>query len=262
MTPSNPDNSQPLIYRILDSLGVAHLVAPVNHFHSKAEVLGLESTLSQLGYKITKSANQGEKGAFVICVEKNGNVQIYLGIQDFADPEFDRSVNFTWQNIPNLQRALLDPDSEPTANSDKLVTSGGVKTALDAKQNTLTFDSTPTTNSTNPVTSGGIKTALESKAAKTNTDVTFFSKRENADKITLKYLFDDEHDQSTLILENHSQDSYKVIDFFETDPDAEILYPSGELQSLAEDGFAVVRVIRISIAGDIKYFVVPEAYYG
>ena len=36
-----------------------------------------------------------------------------------------------------------------------------MKTALDAKQNTLTFDSTPTASSTNPVTSGGVKTALD-----------------------------------------------------------------------------------------------------
>src|SRR5574344_1265211 len=39
-----------------------------------------------------------------------------------------------------------------------------LQTALNAKQNTLTFDTTPTLNSTNPVTSGGIYTALETKA--------------------------------------------------------------------------------------------------
>ena len=44
------------------------------------------------------------------------------------------------------------------------MTSGGIKTALDGKQATLTFDSAPTANSANPVTSGGIKTALDGKA--------------------------------------------------------------------------------------------------
>ena len=39
-----------------------------------------------------------------------------------------------------------------------------LQSALDAKQNTLTFDTTPTAASTNPVTSGGIKTALDAKA--------------------------------------------------------------------------------------------------
>ena len=52
-------------------------------------------------------------------------------------------------------------DSTPTASSNNPVTSGGVKAALDAKQNTLTFDNTPTAGSTNPVTSGGIKTYVD-----------------------------------------------------------------------------------------------------
>lgn len=53
-------------------------------------------------------------------------------------------------------------DSAPTSGSDHAVSSGGVYTALAAKQNTLTFDSTPTNGSTNPVTSGGVYTALQS----------------------------------------------------------------------------------------------------
>ena len=39
-----------------------------------------------------------------------------------------------------------------------------LQSALNAKQNTLIFDTTPTAASTNPVTSGGIKTALDAKA--------------------------------------------------------------------------------------------------
>ena len=54
-------------------------------------------------------------------------------------------------------------DTTPTAASTKPVTSGGIKTALDAKQNSLTFDSTPTASSNNPVTSGGIKTYTDNK---------------------------------------------------------------------------------------------------
>lgn len=45
MTPSNPDNQQPLIYRICDAAGVFHLVAPVNHEHTQSEVTGLEAAL-------------------------------------------------------------------------------------------------------------------------------------------------------------------------------------------------------------------------
>ena len=42
----------------------------------------------------------------------------------------------------------------------------GTNFAWNAKQDALTFDTTPTANSSNPVTSGGVKTALDAKAAK------------------------------------------------------------------------------------------------
>lgn len=51
----------------------------------------------------------------------------------------------------------LDMDNAPTDNSDNPVTSGGIYTALQRKQNSLTFDSFPTQESTNPVTSSGIR---------------------------------------------------------------------------------------------------------
>lgn len=54
-------------------------------------------------------------------------------------------------------------DATPTQSSTNPVQSGGVYTALEGKQNTLTFDSTPTASSNNPVTSDGIKTALDGK---------------------------------------------------------------------------------------------------
>lgn len=44
-----------------------------------------------------------------------------------------------------------------------LVTKEYVDTGLSGKQNTLTFDTTPTENSTNPVTSGGVKSALDAQ---------------------------------------------------------------------------------------------------
>lgn len=65
-------------------------------------------------------------------------------------------------------------DSTPTASSTRLVTSGGVKAALDAKQNALSFplsvanggtgnssvDTSPTSGSAKMVTSGGVYNAL------------------------------------------------------------------------------------------------------
>lgn len=57
---------------------------------------------------------------------------------------------------------VLDPT--PTSGSTNAVESGGVYTALQGKQNALTFDSAPTDGSSNPVTSDGIYTALDDKA--------------------------------------------------------------------------------------------------
>lgn len=122
MIPDNPSNNNPFIYRILDSLGIAHQVAPVNHQH--------DMLIGQ-----------------TIRIIINGN-EIELEISD----------------LPNILRALSNPDSTPTQDSDKLITSAAVYAALAGKQNTLTFDPTPTADSQNPVTSGGVKTALDSKA--------------------------------------------------------------------------------------------------
>lgn len=61
--------------------------------------------------------------------------------------------------------AWTAPDSTPTAGSSNLPTSGGVKTALDGKQDELTFDTTPTEDSTNPVTSGGVFDAIKQSTA-------------------------------------------------------------------------------------------------
>ena len=74
-------------------------------------------------------------------------------------------VNADWNAVSGVAQILNRPavDSAPTQSSTGLVTSGGVYTALDAKQDALTFDSTPTANSVNPVTSGGIYSALAAK---------------------------------------------------------------------------------------------------
>lgn len=81
--------------------------------------------------------------------------------------------------ITNLENSRLNTyasdatewDSTPTASSNKPVTSGGIKTALDTKQPTYaagasSWDTAPTASSTKPVTSGGVKTALDNKENK------------------------------------------------------------------------------------------------
>lgn len=67
------------------------------------------------------------------------------------------------QNVLDLENRKLEAmDTVPTAGSTKPVQSGGVKTALDNKQDALTFDPEPTADSTNPVTSGGVKSYVDS----------------------------------------------------------------------------------------------------
>ena len=55
-------------------------------------------------------------------------------------------------------------DAAPSENSDNMVKSGGVYTALAGKQDVLQFDSTPATGSSNPVTSAGIFAAQTAPA--------------------------------------------------------------------------------------------------
>lgn len=69
-------------------------------------------------------------------------------------------VEIETSDLQNLIRALADPDTTPTASSDKLVTSGGVYSALAGKMDNRQFDSDPTLNSTKLVTSGNIRKAM------------------------------------------------------------------------------------------------------
>lgn len=58
------------------------------------------------------------------------------------------------------------------ADAADVYTQTEIDTLLNAKQNSLTFDSTPTASSTNPVTSGGIKSALDAKVSKSGDTMT------------------------------------------------------------------------------------------
>ena len=57
--------------------------------------------------------------------------------------------------------SIWNADDTPTEGSTHPITSGGVFTALAAKENKLRFDTVPTQNSGNPVTSGGVYDALQ-----------------------------------------------------------------------------------------------------
>ena len=153
---------------------------------SLAEALGAGATSITL---VSSSGLPAAPGLLVIGVDVDAEVVRYTGISGNTLTGVTRGFggttakawpagtiaarNFTaydhealMANITDLDTNKQDKltfDSTPTASSTNPVTSGGVKSALDAKQNTLTFDSTPTASSTNPVTSGGVKSALDEK---------------------------------------------------------------------------------------------------
>ena len=109
MTPTNPDNSQPLVYRILDSLGVAHLVAPVNHTHSQSEVDGLTAALAAKADKVSGATNNN-----FASLDGNGNLK-----------DSGKKASDFMPTMP--------VDDVPHEDSDDLVTSGGVYMALELK---------------------------------------------------------------------------------------------------------------------------------
>lgn len=62
--------------------------------------------------------------------------------------------------IISTETIIIPVDNVETEDSQNLITSGAVYSALALKQNTLVFDVTPTLNSNNPVTSDGIRNAI------------------------------------------------------------------------------------------------------
>lgn len=111
----------------------------------------------------------------------SGDISDQTDLQDALDAKADTA---DLGEMATVDDAPSDGQEYVRKNGDWAVSSGGggggdavwgsitgtlsnqidLQSALNAKQNTLTFDTTPTAASTNPVTSGGIKTALDAKA--------------------------------------------------------------------------------------------------
>ena len=95
--------------------------------------------------------------------------QVSREFTSYDHDTFKTNIESLQDDVDGLNTALdgkqdtLTFDNTPTQNSNNPVKSGGIKTALDGKQNSLTFDTTPTASSSNPVTSGGIKTYTDKK---------------------------------------------------------------------------------------------------
>ena len=158
MTPTNTAMT-PEIMNIADNQNVKHTVIPTPHIHSQSEIDGLADALAGKAAVDHSHAN--------IYNGENNMLSVGEGYMDIElnDGKIGGELELTVNNLPNLQRALTNPDNTPTANSNKLITSGGVYSALAGKMDNRQFDSDPTLNSTKLVTSGNIRKAMNAVGA-------------------------------------------------------------------------------------------------
>ena len=158
MTPTNTAMT-PEIMNIADNQNVKHTVIPTPHIHSQSEIDGLADALAGKAAVDHSHANiyNGENNMLSVG---EGYIDINL-----SDGKIGGELELTVDNLPNLQRALTNPDNTPTANSNKLITSDGVYSALAGKMDNRQFDSDPTLNSTKLVTSGNIRKAMNAVGA-------------------------------------------------------------------------------------------------
>ena len=234
MTPSNPSNSQPLIYRIADALGVFHLVAPVNHTHAQSEVEGLtdalaaKANMTDVNNALNNKSNSNHQhyylsssaGGKLGVYQNEGDEYIYIAL-------FDNGTMYEYNLTPSDLSKVFSPDTTPTANSDKLVTSGGVKAAL------------------------------EGKANKVDVMYSVFEKSDENENIELDNVFSDGHETSHFVLINRMGEQIKVSDFFYTQ--------YGELvengHTLSDDSTAIVKIIHYNDGSTHKFFMVVEEIY-
>ena len=233
MTPSNPDNQQPLIYRIADALGVFHLVAPVNHTHAQSEVAGLEAALAALSAKnsIDQIDENDEQEAHLRARAEDDDVYFQFRLKN---GDVTKTVLLTMAKMVNFERALNAPDSTPTANSDNLVTSGGVAAALATKAN------------------------------KDDVEFKVFEKNAASDKINLSTDFAQGQKRATYLIFNYTSDTCTLSDLFtyqSGEIGTAIVLPATEQPAIHVDEAVVVSVLKYSNVSAINYVIVPEGYY-
>ena len=103
------------------------------------------------------------RGVVNITAVLHGNIITYTIIYtDGTTSTIDLDYNLL--DSPSFIGTPTAPTPESGDDSTRIATTEYVTDAISGKQDTLTFDTTPTANSTNPVTSGGVKTALDAKA--------------------------------------------------------------------------------------------------
>lgn len=134
------------------------------------------STNTEFPYRASVSVTGVKSSTYAEVVYSNDQAES-MNYASFVDTDTNVIYIYSRTNvgtvtIPTISIGMdysdITIDSAPTSGSGNAVSSGGVYTALQGKQNTLTFDTTPTSASMNPVTSGGILTALNGKQSTTS----------------------------------------------------------------------------------------------
>jgi len=101
----------------------------------------------------------------------SSGTQVWANIFDLALNNVATRPTYKGSGVA-LQSDIPDELADLTADSTHRTVTDTQISTWNGKQSALTFDSAPTANSTNPVTSGGVKTALDGKQdAFTVTDV-------------------------------------------------------------------------------------------
>ena len=299
MTPSNPDNSKPLIYRIADELGITHLVVAVQHSHLMSEITGLVDALAAKANAVPAGSPTGG----IVIANTAGELS-----------RSDKTLN---DLMP-----VMTIDSTPTASSPNLVTSGGVKAALanysqtshthnyitttagsmgvyqdgetmsgyigvvlydateqenysfnitvDDLSNVFNPDTTPTLNSIRLITSGGVKTALNAistelagKAPLDDTQVMYKSLDKSqgggVQYIDVDEMFQGGNTQVSLIIENSYEDKVPLVDaFFSQTQDAFAFMT--DMVDIPDGAILSCRILLCESVKGIsgKYFVVID----
>lgn len=192
----NPSNTQvtPEIKKVIDSNGDGHTVIPTPHTHAQSEVSGLATALAAKADTSTVNAALNGKASVAQVNAKASKVSgavsgHFAGLDSNGDlidsgvsaasfsnrvaagtngsiivADASGTIGRSPKTIADLMPATTI-DSTPTANSTNLVTSGGVKTALDGKMNNKTIDQTPTDgNTTHLISSDAVYKALKDMA--------------------------------------------------------------------------------------------------
>lgn len=132
----------------------------------------LPEPVTRLEYYLKKIKEAVENGSSVAPEDIDAAIEAYLNSHDadivteaeLADALEDKADS---ADIPDVS-GFIDADVNNLTNYYDKDT---IDTALDGKQNVLTFDNAPTENSNNPVKSGGVYTALANVGRPTGAQV-------------------------------------------------------------------------------------------